>query len=103
MVKHHPPFCLGFPPLDDDETTLISTEGIHSGHDNVKRTIEALAERGVFTLPQIEETSFAGVDGRNPTFWYNPRIPWQGATTPNKTGFASWRCIGTVLPTPRKW
>ncbi len=43
-----------------------------------ERTIETLAERGVFDIPQIEETSFAGVDGRNPTFCYNPRIPWQG-------------------------
>ena len=36
-------------------------------HDNVKRTIETLAERGVFTFPQSEETSFAGVDGRSQT------------------------------------
>jgi phage regulator Rha-like protein len=29
-------------------------------HDNVRRTIEALAERGVITLPQIEEKPTAG-------------------------------------------
>lgn len=36
-------------------------------HDNVKRVIESCASKGVFTLPQIEETSFKGVDGRGQT------------------------------------
>ena len=30
-------------------------------HDNVKRTIETLAERGVFDIPQIEERLLPGL------------------------------------------
>lgn len=36
-------------------------------HDNVKRVIDSLAEKGVIASPQIEETSFAGADGRKQT------------------------------------
>lgn len=42
-------------------------ELVEKRHDNVKRVIESCADRGVFTLPQIEETSFTGVDGRKQT------------------------------------
>lgn len=38
-----------------------------SRHDNVKRTIERCAEKGALTLPQLEETSFKGKDGRGQT------------------------------------
>jgi phage regulator Rha-like protein len=37
---------------------------VEKRHDNVKRTIETLAERGVVTLPQIEETSFTDSAGK---------------------------------------
>jgi len=37
---------------------------VEKRHDNVKRTIETLAEKRVITFPQIEETSFIGADGR---------------------------------------
>ena len=33
-------------------------------HDNAKRLIDSLAEKGVIASPQIEETSFIGADGR---------------------------------------
>jgi len=36
-------------------------------HDNAKRLIDSCVSREVFTLPQIEETSFTGVDGRTQT------------------------------------
>ncbi|KQX35307.1 hypothetical protein ASD04_14800 [Devosia sp. Root436] len=36
----------------------------HKRHDNVKRTIVALADAGVMTLPQIEETSFLDTKGK---------------------------------------
>lgn len=49
------------------EATMSShdiAELVDLRHDNVKRTIENLADRGVIVLPQIEETSFVGADGR---------------------------------------
>lgn len=42
-------------------------ELVESRHDSVKRTIERCAEKGVFTLPPLVETSFRGVDGRGQT------------------------------------
>ncbi|WP_051242176.1 hypothetical protein [Stappia stellulata] len=33
-------------------------------HDNVKRTVERLAGRGLFTLPPMEETSFIDSAGK---------------------------------------
>lgn len=39
-------------------------ELVEKRHDNVKRTIETLAEKGVITLPQIEETSFTDAVGK---------------------------------------
>lgn len=39
-------------------------EVVGSRPDNVKRAMERLAERGVITLPPLEETSFTGADGR---------------------------------------
>ena len=48
-------------------TSREIAELVEKRHDNVKRTIETLAERGVFAFPQLEETSFAGVDGRSQT------------------------------------
>lgn len=40
---------------------------VESRHDNVKRTIERCVEKGVFTFPPTEETSFTGSDGRKQT------------------------------------
>ena len=37
---------------------------VEKRHDNVKRTIETLAAKGIFTLPQIEETSFLDSAGK---------------------------------------
>jgi phage regulator Rha-like protein len=42
-------------------------ELVESRHDNVKRTVETLAHKGVITFPQTEETSFKGADGRGQT------------------------------------
>lgn len=53
-----------------DALTMSSreiAELVESRHDSVKRTIERCSERGVFTLPPMEETSFKGSDGRGQT------------------------------------
>ena len=42
-------------------------ELVEARHDSVKRTIERCAEKGVFTLPPLVETSFRGIDGRGQT------------------------------------
>ena len=48
-------------------SSLEIAELVERRHDNVKRTIETLAASGVISFPQIEETSFTGVDGRGQT------------------------------------
>ena len=48
-------------------TSREIAELVESRHDSVKRTIERCAEKGVFTLPPLVETSFRGVDGRGQT------------------------------------
>ena len=40
---------------------------VEARHDNVKRTIERCVEKGIFTFPPSEETSFTGSDGRKQT------------------------------------
>jgi phage regulator Rha-like protein len=40
---------------------------VEKRHDNVKRTIESLAEQGVVVLPQSEEVPFVDESGRNRT------------------------------------
>lgn len=45
-------------------TSLEISELVQKRHDNVKRTIESLAESKVITLPQTEETSFLNTIGR---------------------------------------
>lgn len=50
-----------------EEKTMTSREiaaVVEKRHDNVKRTIETLASKGIFTLPQIEETSFLDSAGK---------------------------------------
>jgi phage regulator Rha-like protein len=52
-----------YSPDYQGEPTMSSreiAELVESRHDNVKRTIETLAERGVITLPQSEEVSNPG-------------------------------------------
>lgn len=39
-------------------------ELLDARHDNVKRTVERMADRGVFTLPPLEETSFLDTLGK---------------------------------------
>lgn len=41
-------------------TSLEIASLVEKRHDNVKRTIETLAERGVISFPQIEEKATAG-------------------------------------------
>ena len=48
-------------------TSLEIASLVEKRHDNVKRTIETLAERGVISFPQIEEKATAG----RPSTFYN--------------------------------
>lgn len=41
-------------------SSLEISELVEKRHDNVKRTIESLIEKGVITSPQIEEKPTAG-------------------------------------------
>lgn len=56
-----------FNPATLTMTSREISELVESRHDSVKRTIERCAEKGVFTLPPLVETSFAGADGRGQT------------------------------------
>lgn len=57
------------PPFGGDETMSSReiADLVEKRHDNVKRTIETLAARGVITLPQIEDASF--MDSTGKTQW----------------------------------
>jgi len=58
-----PPILLPSSAPDGEPLTMSSREIavlVEKRHDNVKRTIETLAEKGVITLPQIEEVSNTG-------------------------------------------
>jgi len=39
----------------------LSESSVEKRHDNVKRTVETLSERGIITFPQIEETLIRSV------------------------------------------
>lgn len=43
-------------------------ELVSKRHDNVKRTIETLVERGVITCPQVEDESYKDGSGRTTLF-----------------------------------
>lgn len=45
-------------------STLEIKDLLECRYDNVKRTVERLAGRGVFTLPPVEETSFIDSAGK---------------------------------------
>jgi len=58
------------PILQDKHLTMSSreiAELVDKRHDNVKRTVETLAERGAIILPQIEDEQFTDVMGRERT------------------------------------
>lgn len=58
-----PPILLPSPAADGEPLTMSSreiAELVEKRHDNVKRTIETLADKGVITLPQFEEVSNTG-------------------------------------------